>query len=485
MKITTLLQNTLLLGSGALLGMGTSFAQTQEKPTTTQYRVKAITMSRYDTNAFVVQDSTRYFWGGTNHMSDNYFVELYLPYPNNDLNTPSMVIRPTLNADSTNQYFWNSDSNQYYFKRRQIIGLNSGGEVSSNITLVNSGTGWDNFIKISYMYDGQANLISEKRQSWSGTAWDNQTLREYAYDSQNRFTSMIMVNWTGSAWDSTSKAVYDYDAQNNYSSQINYIGVGGSWQESAKTTLFNSGGQRDSMLQQQWNTTANGWENYLKVFYSYNSNAERDTDIYFSWNSNAWTQDKKYIYTYNGSGKLTRNLSQTWAGSNWQDYIKTDYNYAGGNLSLLTIYNWNYMASQLEENIQYKYLYNSNDLCTESVAESWDGTQWMHQQYDNKVNFYYEDYDDGITGIQDILEKEDYLVYPNPASEQINVKMAGRGGINQVSIVDMNGRVVYQSKGSFNASQVNIPVQNLAEGVYLLQVQSGSKKGTKTIVVRH
>jgi len=49
----------------------------------------------------------------------------------------------------------------------------------------------------------------------------------------------------------------------------------------------------------------------------------------------------------------------------------------------------------------------------------------------------------------------------------------------------MSGRVVFQAKGKVNASAVTFPTNQLTDGIYILQVQSGNQAGSKIFVVKH
>ncbi|MFB0903857.1 MAG: T9SS type A sorting domain-containing protein, partial [Nonlabens sp.] len=53
-----------------------------------------------------------------------------------------------------------------------------------------------------------------------------------------------------------------------------------------------------------------------------------------------------------------------------------------------------------------------------------------------------------------------------------------------ISVLDLNGRVVFIKKAQ-NASRLNqtIDVQNLTNGLYLLQIQQGASRTVKKIII--
>lgn len=76
------------------------------------------------------------------------------------------------------------------------------------------------------------------------------------------------------------------------------------------------------------------------------------------------------------------------------------------------------------------------------------------------------------------LSNESISIFPNPASDVLNVKTNGTEIINGVQIMDINGRQVYTN--TFNAmSDAQINVSNLASGMYLINITSGDKSVTK------
>ncbi|WP_417368945.1 T9SS type A sorting domain-containing protein [Flavobacterium beibuense] len=82
------------------------------------------------------------------------------------------------------------------------------------------------------------------------------------------------------------------------------------------------------------------------------------------------------------------------------------------------------------------------------------------------------------------LSTEDFLanqlsIYPNPATDVINV--ANAQNINDINIVDLNGRIVKSAK--FNgASEAQVNISDLSAGMYLMNVSSDQGTTTKKIV---
>lgn len=78
-----------------------------------------------------------------------------------------------------------------------------------------------------------------------------------------------------------------------------------------------------------------------------------------------------------------------------------------------------------------------------------------------------------------VLNQDDQLqVYPNPAQEYIQVKTPSRTTADQISVVDLSGRIVAQAK---QANQIQ--VSDLANGTYFLKIESAGQLWTRKIQV--
>ncbi len=77
--------------------------------------------------------------------------------------------------------------------------------------------------------------------------------------------------------------------------------------------------------------------------------------------------------------------------------------------------------------------------------------------------------------------KSNFAVYPNPATDMLNIASSNNAAINAASITDINGRTV--KTVSMNAvSEAQINISDLTAGVYFLNVTSDAGIGTTKIV---
>lgn len=89
---------------------------------------------------------------------------------------------------------------------------------------------------------------------------------------------------------------------------------------------------------------------------------------------------------------------------------------------------------------------------------------------------------DTLLGVHDVVATtKGFSVYPNPTTGIINVSNADNMLVNNVSIVDLNGRTVKSVK--FNgATDAQVNISDLASGVYMMTIASDKGTTTKKIV---
>ena len=90
-----------------------------------------------------------------------------------------------------------------------------------------------------------------------------------------------------------------------------------------------------------------------------------------------------------------------------------------------------------------------------------------------------------VLGVKDETAFEEFTVYPNPSNGLFTVNLSSNQDV-KMSLYDLRGRNVYSELHSNNSVTFNKEVNftGMASGVYLLNVESGSKKATKKVVIQ-
>lgn len=85
----------------------------------------------------------------------------------------------------------------------------------------------------------------------------------------------------------------------------------------------------------------------------------------------------------------------------------------------------------------------------------------------------------GITGIDEISKDRNFTIYPNPATDQITVKVNRDLLGSAYTISDQSGRVVL--KGSLKQANENIDIAGLTKGIYIFSVGDKIHQSFKVI----
>jgi len=454
-------------------------------------RVIAMSLHEHDGVMYVPSDSLRFYWIGMNHDPDlpRDILEVLIYYPNNVPGLPEIESGIVLTADSVVNYSWDPGPGVYQSFYKHLVTLDEQGNILTSTNLeTTDGINWENSYRTLYSYDSQGNKTSEIDQDWSGSVWENDVKLEYTHDSQNNVTEMTRSYWqnTSSSWNKSSRYVLGYEGSNNINSSIYQLwnSTEDSWQNSSRRSVIYTGNNPTQVVSDIWNNQNLQWKPNSKREHTFNANNQMTVNQLMYWDNatEEWLNNEKILYGYDDMGNNISAILQSWGGGSWQYEYKEEYTYSSSNLTELVALDWG--GTQFESSARVLYTYNNFQQCTEASIEYYDGNTWAPEIDTPKLRMYYEEFEDGTTGIGTILNQNEFEIYPNPASDILKVKLTGKE-IQQIRVVDITGKTVFESRTGFHASEVNIPVNQLQNGVYILQITSGNQTGTKSFVVRH
>ena len=176
---------------------------------------------------------------------------------------------------------------------------------------------------------------------------------------------------------------------------------------------------------------------------------------------------------------------------------RVDVNFAvteGNQYSFRTVGNPQLWRNSVGDNLNYPY--EIGDLC------SITGTNITGN---NEFNYYYYFYDwevqtesticvsdripvsASIVGIEEIEGLSAFTIYPNPVNDELNLNFAlTRSSVMSLSIVDGTGRIVLNKDFGTQSSGAHVErvdVNQLASGIYLINLSVDGKFATERIVV--
>jgi hypothetical protein len=85
-------------------------------------------------------------------------------------------------------------------------------------------------------------------------------------------------------------------------------------------------------------------------------------------------------------------------------------------------------------------------------------------------------------GVTDSVLAEAISLYPNPASDIINISNNSNVELEGITVYDMNGRIVIQHNVTNNSRHQTINVSELSSGIYMAQVKSAQAHTIKRII---
>ncbi len=77
-----------------------------------------------------------------------------------------------------------------------------------------------------------------------------------------------------------------------------------------------------------------------------------------------------------------------------------------------------------------------------------------------------------------------FTMFPNPANDQLNIKLTNNATIADVTISDINGRKVLREKFNATNEQLTLSVENLETGLYIVTIETEAGSTTQKLVKR-
>ena len=91
-----------------------------------------------------------------------------------------------------------------------------------------------------------------------------------------------------------------------------------------------------------------------------------------------------------------------------------------------------------------------------------------------------------VAGLEDVENAIAMNVYPNPASDVVNVEFTGNNGNYSVSLLDLQGRVIYTtvSNNVVGNQTITVPVSAVASGSYIVKVSGNGVSKVQNVVIK-
>ncbi|MBW6536129.1 MAG: T9SS type A sorting domain-containing protein [Mariniphaga sp.] len=321
------------------------------------------------------------------------------------------------------------------------------------------------------IYDENDNLVSATESRWDPYLQEFIVSFKYksemVYDDNGKLTDEETYNWDEymgtEDWKNSSKRHFEYDEFGNqtleefyYWDEYNNKWIGGNKSERS----FDENGNVLSFVSYGWDYWQGRWNPEYKEENTFVGDSIQASHVSYYYDSNLrkWIGNNKYETVYNDALEAIKEMNYEW-------------NHTTG-VWKITHTTW------IERN---KYQYDSEDRLQAYVRETWDETlnQWCP-----KTKYYYFWSLHSITKAELVLLNPDekVVVYPNPATDVICIKLNPGNFSGTLSLFNSNGLLLKISELTGNITSV--PVNDLPKGNYILHIKTDEFVESKKIIVQ-
>jgi hypothetical protein len=89
---------------------------------------------------------------------------------------------------------------------------------------------------------------------------------------------------------------------------------------------------------------------------------------------------------------------------------------------------------------------------------------------------------DGSAGVANLDENNSFLIFPNPASDELNIRSSSSNEKLLIEIYDMLGKKIYSQV--FDSMQHSISIREFPQGIYLARLKAGKRIFTQKLVIK-
>jgi hypothetical protein len=350
---------------------------------------------------------------------------------------------------------------------------NSGSILLDNLNACNllKSKQWEPMHSGEETYDEHDNLISSTQSRWDPYLQEFIASFKYksemVYDENGKLTDEETYNWDEymghEDWRNSSKRYFEYDEYGNqtleefyYWDEYNNKWIGGNKSERS----FDENGNVLSFVSYGWDYWQGKWNPEYKMENTYVGDSIQASEASYSYDSylNKWIGNYKYETVYNDALEAVKEIAFEW-------------NYSTNNWKIINV-TW------IEH---YEYQRDSEGRLLGYAREKWDETlnQWCPE-----TKYYYFWSLHTITEAELVLlnQEEKVLVYPNPATNILYIKLHSGNFSGSFSLFNSNGLLL--KKSYLTGDITSVPVNDLPKGFYFLHVKTDEFIESKKIIVQ-
>jgi hypothetical protein len=352
----------------------------------------------------------------------------------------------SINHMNGSYYEYYGNSYQQWFKGVQHLNYyNSNGDTFLIVTQGgNLNNLWYDMSSSYLLFDSSGNISSSYYISCSSGTCDTLGRTEYTYNGLQKIASTTHFNYYQGVWTRSDSTRYYYGGNvGDSTTEFQFDSAG--WHQRKYTNFYRDQFGRDSLnLSMGYSFQTLTFDSAARTIYTYDSIQRRNTIVAQDYFANQWDCPNNDEYEeYDFLGRYTH-LYSTCCGCGYSEIY---YYYSGNTDSIFA---------------------DMNCMFDHGGSGHCDTCIYMNQPF--------------TTNIESNL-RNDLLIYPNPATEILNVSFPNLSNSSEVCIIDLMGKTV------LNLSEINthdrllrLDLSSLKKGIYFLKINTGNETIIRRIV---
>ena len=324
-------------------------------------------------------------------------------------------------------------------------------------------------------YDANANLLSYYNINVDTTG--NPDIRyENTFDASNRITANIWFAHPAATWDTSAARYFVYNSSGQLVQDSISSDSAGVWTRQTRYVYnYDPSGNLIVVTEFDWNPAASAWVNSINYMLGYYSTGNLQTVFV--------TED-----TGKGMFPAFKDTLGYAAGYNYFNYYREDEFTDTGLVTAATIHKYVGSAGVPDSvsTSELIYFFTSSGVVAQTIKFD---DYYYYDTYGNPVgkvgyidlgtgfkynsaqNFFYE----GLTGVNNLPEQADILIYPNPATNAVNLKMSNvaLGKDITINITNTLGQTI-KTQSATAQSNMQVSISDLAPGTYLMYIKDSN-----------
>jgi len=330
-------------------------------------------------------------------------------------------------------------------------------------------------VKITYEYNSFRMPTLILIQNLSGANWINIQRSRFEFDSWGNVTLEVVEKYQDGEWKTETGIKLEYELSggkpvkytiSHYNPQTQLYTV-----VSRTTQTYDSNGLVATMMNEVYE--AGNWVNSSRVAYTWKSADEMASMLMENWETNQWVFYGRYDYTYTTYGSFTAifNIYEP-ESQQYMPYLRETTTYdSHGNLTLQTTEAWLGIMWMVTSGTKIDLTYQGNNP-TQKITQEYSGMDYQNMTKEVFSNFL------SLGKEEDIVGAPDMTVYPNPATDQLNIRLKDFpvNSSVRIEILDFQGRVVTTANLLTNPGTLLMDLTSVPQGNYIVRVTSSTGK---------